>query len=155
MPDSIMTLDVSDLKRVQQELEQKIAETHGSEMLMTMRNMTLMIQRDAKINAPVDTGRLRASITPTVAQMGDIIEGVVGSNVTYAPYMELGTKPHWPPPGALTVWARRHNIEEFVVQRAIARRGTKPRRFLERAFESNLNRIKQMFDGTIRRIVEK
>lgn len=155
MPDAVMSLDVSELKRVQQELEQKIAETHGSEMLMTMRNMTLMIQRDAKINAPVDTGRLRASITPTVAQMGDTIEGVVGSNVTYAPYMELGTKPHWPPPGALTVWARRHNTEEFVVQRAIARRGTAPRRFLERAFESNLNRIKQMFDGTIRRIVEK
>lgn len=155
MADQVMTVDVSDLKRVQREIEQKIAETHGSEMLAAIRTATLLVQRDAKRLAPVDTGRLRASITPSVSQYGETIEGVVGSNVTYAPYMELGTRPHWPPPGALAVWARRHGTSEFLVARAIARRGTKARKFLERAFEQNIGRIQQMFEITIKRIVEK
>ena len=41
----------------------------------------------AKSNAPVDTGRLRNSITHEVDGNGVYI----GSNVEYAPYVELGT----------------------------------------------------------------
>lgn len=41
----------------------------------------------AKMNAPVDTGRLRNSITHEV----DGQEVYIGSNVEYAPYVELGT----------------------------------------------------------------
>ena len=41
----------------------------------------------AKRNAPVDTGRLRNSITHEV----DGQEVYIGSNVKYAPYVELGT----------------------------------------------------------------
>ena len=42
----------------------------------------------AKKLCPVDTGRLRASITH--AQMDENTE-VIGTNVEYAPYVELGT----------------------------------------------------------------
>lgn len=42
----------------------------------------------AKRRCPVDTGRLRNSITH--AQMDDKTE-VIGSNVSYAPFVELGT----------------------------------------------------------------
>ena len=42
----------------------------------------------AKKLCPVDTGRLRASITH--AQYDDDTE-IIGSNVEYAPYVELGT----------------------------------------------------------------
>ena len=41
----------------------------------------------AKKNAPVDTGRLRNSITHEV----DGQEVYIGSNVEYAPYVEMGT----------------------------------------------------------------
>lgn len=47
----------------------------------------LAIERDAKINAPVDTGNLRASITTKVKNL----EGEVGTNVNYAGYVEFGT----------------------------------------------------------------
>jgi hypothetical protein len=40
------------------------ADLHGEPMLQGMRNATLLVTRDAKRFAPVDTGRLRASITP-------------------------------------------------------------------------------------------
>ena len=43
-------------------------------------------QADAKKACPVDTGRLRSSIQYTP----DILEALVGTNVEYAPYVEMG-----------------------------------------------------------------
>lgn len=51
------------------------------------------IERDAKILAPIDTGRLRASISPTLK--GHLL--TVQDNVEYGIFQELGTrkmKPH-------------------------------------------------------------
>lgn len=45
----------------------------------------------AKVLAPVDTGRLRASITFLIGSDGAGIFGLVGTNVEYAPYQEFGT----------------------------------------------------------------
>ena len=47
----------------------------------------LIVESDAKLRAPVDTGNLRSSITHTVE--GD--RATVHTNVEYAPYMEYGT----------------------------------------------------------------
>lgn len=44
---------------------------------------------EAKKHAPVDTGRLRASILPQLVDKGTV---AVGTNVRYAPYVELGHK---------------------------------------------------------------
>lgn len=46
------------------------------------------VQNEAKRQAPVDTGRLRASITHEAEEDGVII----GTNVHYAIYQELGTR---------------------------------------------------------------
>lgn len=40
---------------------------------------------------PVDTGRLRASITADVVGRGSTLAGRVGTNVAYAPYVHGGT----------------------------------------------------------------
>lgn len=50
----------------------------------------------AKQEAPVDTGRLRNSITFAV-DMGEKAT-YIGTNVEYAPYVELGTRLHAPQP---------------------------------------------------------
>lgn len=47
----------------------------------------LFIQAQASENAPVDTGRLRASIGTEVHED----YALIGTNVEYAPYVELGT----------------------------------------------------------------
>lgn len=49
------------------------------------------IERDAKKAAPVDTGRLRASITRQVGKNERFPSAVVGTNVKYAPFVEFGT----------------------------------------------------------------
>lgn len=54
-----------------------------------MEESCLMIEADGKLNCPVKTGTLRRSITHEVEQDDSTITGLVGSNVEYAPYVEL------------------------------------------------------------------
>jgi len=49
------------------------------------------VERDAKINAPVDTGRMRASITTRLIKEDGNPVAEVGTNVSYAPLVEYGT----------------------------------------------------------------
>lgn len=118
-----------------------------------MRQATLVVAGSAKRNAPVDTGVLRASITPSVESRSNETVGVVGSNIKYAPFMELGTRPHWPPLTALATWARRHGTTAYVVARAIARRGLKARRYLGRALEDNQDRIVRIFQNYVKKVI--
>jgi HK97 gp10 family phage protein len=59
-----------------------------------LRSLGFQIEREAKQNAPVDTGRLRGSITTKVEDLGNVLKVKVGTNVEYAPYVEFGTLPH-------------------------------------------------------------
>lgn len=107
---------------------------------------TTLAVNQGKLNAPVDTGRYRASITNEVRWESATILGVIGSNVFYAVPIEYGTGAlgdpevphvsiHWPPGGALSRWASRHGMPNgFVVARAIGKRGgLAPRRVLRSA----------------------
>ena len=57
---------------------------------------TNLVQTEAKVNVPVDEGTLRASIVKSVEE--NKLEGIVSTNVEYAPYVELGLKsnPNYP-----------------------------------------------------------
>ena len=147
--------DVKGLREAQRKMDQTARDLSGSPMVEAMRDSTMVVTRSARQNAPVDVGRLRASIVPEVAQRDKTVRGIVGSNVVYAPYVELPTRPHWPPLAALEVWARRHGTTAFLVARAISRRGTKAIRYLQRAFTDNRNKIGEIFSRTVGNIVRK
>lgn len=105
-----------------------------------LQRRVLRVHGRAARLCPVDTGRLRSSIRWTIGQDNRGLVGIVGTDVHYAPYVHNGTRPHFPPPGAMQPWARRHGFPPgaagaFLVARAISRRGTKPRPFLARALE--------------------
>lgn len=119
-----------------------------------MRKATVLVAGDGKRNAPVDMGVLRASITPSVEARGGETVGVVGSNIAYAPFMELGARPHWPPLAALEGWARRHGTTAYLVARAIARRGLKARRYLGRALDDNKRRIVRIFEEYVQKVIK-
>lgn len=57
-----------------------------------LERICLRIENMAKTLCPVDTGRLRASITHEVGKEGNELVGRIGTNVEYAPYVELGTR---------------------------------------------------------------
>lgn len=75
-----------------------------TEMERTMNLAVLMIERDAKIFCPVDTGRLRASISHRIVKENTLIYAECGTNVHYAPYVEFGlvSKPNYHPRSYLT-----------------------------------------------------
>ena len=56
----------------------------------------LVGERYAKDKCPVDTGRLRNSITHQVVESEKAV--YIGSNVEYTPYVELGTSKQKPQP---------------------------------------------------------
>ncbi len=112
---------------------------------------TITVQNQARQKAPVDTGRLRSSIATQVDHSTPPMWGKIGTNVKYAPFVEFGTRPHWPPPGALQPWARRHGFPpgpegDFLVRRAIARHGTRAQPYLIPALEESMGDIRRFLD---------
>lgn len=57
-----------------------------------MATLCALIETAAKGHCPVDTGRLRSSITHRVEADGGEIVGVVGTSVEYAIYVHEGTR---------------------------------------------------------------
>lgn len=57
-----------------------------------LERRALKVERLAKQLAPVDTGRLRASITHEMGRDAEGLYELIGSNTEYAIYQELGTR---------------------------------------------------------------
>lgn len=159
--------EIKGLAETKKKLEQVSEDLHGRPMVSVFQKATLLVSRDAKINAPVDTGKLRSSITTEVFTKqslfgGNILTGVVGTNLTYAPYMEFGTgvfagkKPHRPKAVYLEQWARRHKAGAYQVANAIAiRGGLKPRRYFQKAADKNRDKVREMIENAVSGIVRK
>ncbi len=150
----MIDIEIKGLIEFQRKMQQIVKDLAGAPMYNAMRDSTLAVLSKAKRYAPVDTGRLRASIAQEVRVEGTTVEGVVGSNVVYAPFMELGTRPHWPPIAAMEPWARRHGMSAFQVALAISRKGTAARKYLQRAFEESTSFIIRRFEQAVKEIVE-
>ena len=95
----------------------------------------------AKELCPVDTGNLRNSITHQVVSE-DTVQ--IGSNVVYAPYVELGTGPHFTPPPE---WMQ-DNAERGS---GIGKSFVKPRPYLRPAIENYREEYKQIIESELKR----
>lgn len=84
-----ITVDIPNLEGHIKEMERRgEAAVRGvAEAVMTS---AVNVQRGAKDECPVKTGRLRSSIGLDIERGG--LEVSVGTNVNYAPHVELGTK---------------------------------------------------------------
>lgn len=116
----------------------------------TMEIIGLKAEGYAKKLCPVGTvestgikgyrgGTLRNSITHTVDD--DTVS--VGSNVEYAPYVELGTGPHFEPPP---------DWETFTSKRGsgVGRGYVKPRRYLQPAIEEHAGEYKTIAENELK-----
>lgn len=63
----------------------------SGEVAKDLQRRALQVDRAAKRLCPVDTGRLRSSITNELGTDADGLVAVVGTDVEYAPHVELGT----------------------------------------------------------------
>ena len=80
----------------------------------------------------------------------------------YGLFVEVGTRPHFPPPAALEGWVRRRlgitgnrEVREvaFLIGRKIARAGTPGRLFFERALANNESRVVAILEEEIGKAV--
>ena len=69
----------------------ELFESTRGPMAKDLLRRSTRIERTAKRLAPVDTGRLRASVTHALEEDVRGLVGVIGTDVEYAPYVELGT----------------------------------------------------------------
>ena len=97
-----------------------------------------------------DLGNLANSIIVDLTTDGMIAE--VGPEAPYGPYVEYGTRPHFPPPDALEGWARRHGFESpWPICKVIAERGLPARPFLFPAWLE----VKDLFWKRIKEILAR
>lgn len=159
----MLSAEINGLEEVQDKMNQTASDLTGDPMITGMRKATLIVSRDAKKNAPVDRGPLRASITPQVVTQAREVQGIVGSNKKYAPYQELGTGRFTPPWTPIFEWARRklkgdtkraYGLATYV-RALITERGIEAKRFLQSALEDNADKIFNLLGNVVTRIVEK
>lgn len=126
----------------------------GVPLKQALQRSAITVQGDAKRGTPVDTGRLRASITSVVDASPIPRFATIGTNIEYAPWVHDGRRPgRMPPPAALATWARRHGGQNpYVLARSIGRRGIKGKPFLRDAFALNIGRIRGYFERAGREI---
>jgi HK97 gp10 family phage protein len=69
----------------------EISKNVETEIEQALVNSALIVERDAKLNCPVDSGRLRQSITHRLIDEGSNSVAEVGTNVKYGKMVEFGT----------------------------------------------------------------
>lgn len=122
---------------------------HGLEKLM-LRGEAL-VKEEAPVGATGQLANSPAYDIPATMSFSGAADSVAGMKAelfigppadVYGAPVELGTKPHFPPPHALLGWVKKRfnpNSEEeamqiaWAVARKIAKRGTKAQHFFERA----------------------
>ena len=85
---AIIDIDFRKIERLQKALRRAPA-IITEELGTAVRDLVLLVEAKAKKLCPVDTGKLRASITPVIESWA---AGYVGTNTHYAPYVEYGTE---------------------------------------------------------------
>ena len=111
-----------------------------------MEDACALVANSAKRKAPKDTGALRRSIEFEVSDDG--LEGVIYSNLEYAPYVEFGTGIYATVGvGRQTPWFYpTYKDGKFV---CYLTNGQRPQPYLEPALNNNLGRIRKCFEGLL------
>nr|DAG44406.1 MAG TPA: putative tail component [Caudoviricetes sp.] len=81
--------DASDLVEIREDNARQIADAIDQALAKALEEVGLVAEGYAKKACPVDTGRLWNSITHQVRPSEKSV--YIGTNVKYAPYVELGT----------------------------------------------------------------
>ena len=134
---------MSDNRQVLINLNAFILNTFPREVKKGLEKACQLVENEAKKNCPVDDGILRASLTHEVAE--DASEGVVGTNVEYAPYVHEGTGIYAKNGnGRKTPWTYKDAKGQYHTTK-----GQQQRPFLQDAADSNHDAILKCFEGLI------
>ncbi len=159
---SSLHLSISSLDALLRGFEQA-PEVTRRELLGTMTEATLLVEREAKERTPKASGMTAASIMSDAFSSPVGVIGTVGSSQPSLAFVELGTKPHMPPVEALIPWVRavlgverkRERSVAYLVARKIARKGTKAQRPLGEAIAATEGQVLRMFEDAAGRMAAR
>jgi len=121
------------------ELEQEL----GDETRQLVLDLANDIVNELKRNAPVGaTGDLQRSYT--IFYRGES-EVVLGSNLSYASFVDTGTAPHTPPFAPIQKWARRVLNDEgaaWPVWQKIRQEGTDPNPYIDESIDNAIQNLR-------------
>lgn len=157
-----MSADFEDLDKLEKRFRDA-PDKFNEAMKEFLNGGVLIVERRVKELTPVNTGTLRSSIGHEIRGNGAEMQGIVGTAQKYAPFVELDTKPHWPPFRPISFWVKRKlgvsgqalYAVTRGVQRKIARRGTKGAHMFERAFNETQDEIKNLWDEVWQRAIDR
>ena len=118
----------------------EVVEAKNEAIARALETIGLVAERYAKEMAPVDTGRLRNSISHEVDE--DTV--YVGTNVEYAPYLEFGTGKFAESGGRPTPWSYQDSKGEWHTTN-----GMKPQPYLRPAIDDHLSEYKQIVQNEL------
>lgn len=136
----------SNAKEIQEKLKtimQPGGEVHDA-VISGLRSACAHVAGEAKRKAPVKTANLRNSIQYDVKE--EETTGYVGTNVPYAPYVEIGTGIYSSQgDGRQTPWI----YVDPATGEKVFTRGSKPHPFLKPALDENIAAIIKKFENLI------
>jgi len=118
----------------------EVIEAKNEAVARALETIGLVAERYAKGKAPVDTGRLRNSISHQV----DDETVYVGTNVEYAPYLEFGTGKFAESGGRPTPWSYQDSKGEWHTTN-----GMKPQPYLKLAIDDHMSEYKQIVQNEL------
>ncbi len=156
-----LSMEIYGIKMAEQKLDQLQRDLQWPRMERDFENALRAVAAEAQRLAPVATGNLRRSIGYEIGVTQTAIRGLVGADAHYAPHVEFGTRPHWPPVQALIPWVEMklgiptpesHSVA-FLVARKISRFGTKSQPFLRQAVERKQRLAMRIIQDALRSII--
>ena len=152
---SVKVTGADKIKKNVQYLRANFPEWLSAANLETAYEIRDEAQRNVKRLDAFDTGDLYDSIEVQISPQGLSIG--VGSKLKYAPFVEFGTSPHFPPLEPIREWCRSRGIDEsaaFPIARQISERGSPERPFLYPAYKvgqrNHVKRIRQYVKDGLR-----
>lgn len=130
-----------------EKLTTKLSKIATINLTETLTDCCILVEGTAKTLCPVDDGQLRQSITHEVKPQ----VGIIGTNVEYAPYVEIGTGIFSSTgTGRKTPWT--YQDAEGNWHTTV---GQHPQPFLRPALKQNQKEIQQEIKNAVRKELEK
>ena len=128
------------------------------EITKAMKQSTLTIEGEAKQLVPHKTGSLRRSLVSQVRPLLSGVEGLVGTNIQYGPYVEIGTGIYGPEKRPITpktakVLAFKGQDGQMIFRKNV--RGMPARPYLKPAFEESKARVEEFFRQALKRVLRR
>ena len=138
-----------ELQRDLKKMSKEIAEKVKKEAYASGLDVKKQAVDNLKALEAWDTGHLATTILVERSPDGSIVE--IGPTAPYGPYVEFGTKPHFPPMDALEDWARRHGMDSaWPICKAISERGTPAQPYLLPAYLSVVGKYLSRLKGLLK-----